>query len=60
MTDLEQIQTPEERELAVKRVELAALETELVERELELSTLQRVLSPPGSASRLPEVTRNSD
>ena len=44
MTDLEKVQTPEDRELAAKQAELAGLETELVDRELDLSTLQQELA----------------
>ena len=44
MTDLEKAQTPEGRELAAKQAEFGALETELVDRELDLSTLQQELA----------------
>ena len=44
MADFERAQSPEERELDLKRTELAGLESELVERELELSTLQQELA----------------
>ena len=44
MTDLEKVQTPEHRELAAKQAEFGALETELVDRELDLSTLQQELA----------------
>lgn len=39
-----QVQSPEERELELKRQQLAALEAELVEHELQLSTLQAELA----------------
>ena len=41
---LEKIRSPEERELDRKRTELAALERDLVERELDLATLQQKLT----------------
>lgn len=44
MADFERARSPEERELDLKRTQLAGLETELVERELELSTLQQELA----------------
>ena len=44
MADSERAQSPEERELDLKRTELAGLESELVERELELSTHQQELA----------------
>ena len=44
MADFERARSPEERELALKRTELTGLESELVERELELSTLQQELA----------------
>ena len=44
MADSERAQSPEERELDLKRTERAGLESELVERELELSTLQQELA----------------
>ena len=42
--ELARVQSPEELELDLKRAELAALEQELVERELALSTLQQQLA----------------
>ena len=42
-TDLVRLLTPEERELARKQAELAALEARLAERELEFATLQAEL-----------------
>lgn len=44
MADVERSQSPEERERDLKRTELVGLESELVERELELSTLQQELA----------------
>ena len=44
MTGLVKRDTPEDRALAEKRAGLALLETELVERELELSTLEQELA----------------
>ena len=44
MADFERAQSPEEREFDLKRTELAGLESELVERELDLSTLQQELA----------------
>ena len=40
----ERVQSPEERELELKRHQLAALEAELVDQELQLSTLQAELA----------------
>lgn len=42
-SNLTRTQTPEERELAAKRADLAALEIELTQRELDLATLQMEL-----------------
>lgn len=38
------MQTPEEQELELERAELPALEQQLVERELDLSTLEQTLA----------------
>jgi predicted transcriptional regulator len=43
LTDMSQRQTPEERELSRKRAELARLETVLLQREVDLATLQAEL-----------------